>query len=106
MKEWEMFFNERAFKQLKEAIRNAGCDEKYLSTGVKGHRRRFVSGERGEVRIGVEEYDPLILEVLKARFLLTLDESGKPQVRKPKRLSKTKFGFEAHKIIEEAKRME
>lgn len=94
---WERCFTGEAVKRLKRELQNQNCDKELLVAGAKGHRRKFELAEKGQVRIVLvrivlEEYRPLVREVIGAGFSLTIEESGKPHVLQSKPLHGKKFG--------------
>lgn len=105
IKIWEEWFTSEVVQRLKKAIRKVDCDYEHLSGGVKGHKQRFETGEKGEVRFGIEDYSEVVEHVIEACFSLSIDREGKPHVMGPKQLHESNYGFDAKRIVEEAKRI-
>lgn len=101
---WEECFTKHVVEALRKAIGHAECDKSSLIKGFKGHRRSFTSGEKGEIRLGLEDYSSPVREAIEAGFKISIDEDGKPKVLRSGKLSQNRYGFGARRRAGEARR--
>lgn len=102
LKNWEDCFATNAIHRLQGARKRLDKDDEQRIAGNHMHRRRAVPGNSSaEVRIGLNEYHPTVVKVIRAGFTLELPKKSPPKICAVVPLQRRDWGFDAERLMQD-----
>lgn len=97
---WRQFLVEPAWERVYKAVKNEEQDESHGQHRPHHRLRSAIGHDSSEIRVGPEEYHPVVRAVLRAGLIIQIYQTGTPYICTRTRIPTQAFGFDAEKLTE------